>query len=298
MPADNDMYNNIKTNSFFFILFAVLFYYLELIIVISLSYSYSEIIPKALTRVVTLVWLMAPMVLISLLPAVLLFFMIAFLLSLLDNQRQQTVHIEIIIIKIAKLINQINKTDNGKYINLKERKDLAYSIYKISNEIRKIYTKEHAPNKALFWADSQMSKVADSFESLSTLILFPTDNDLSIVTTHMIPYLNGFLTNNYKQLPQELYGDLNSEAFTMKKRWFGNSLIGFISLGVYMISPIFVIGVLVSLFSVQIEPLIQTLLNILYGAWILFGTIYYSERLSPDFRKSLFDLLGAFIPNR
>lgn len=284
---------NLKKKNLTFIIYTVTLYYFAFWGLIALGYS-NNFISRDFMRPITIVWLMISALPFSILPAVILFALLISILAYIEFKRERSVKPELIIIEMLKLIKQVDEANNNTYISLQDRKLIADTINSVSGLIRRIYFRENSPNPIDDWANEKMNKVAVSFQSLGAKVLMPKENNLSNILSDIIPYLNAFLKVNYFDFPQETHDNLITSNITQKHSH--SVILNFIFLTIYMTMPVIVVGILTDLFDLEIIPVIQTLLSILYAAWIIFGALYFSEKLRPDFRSWLIDILRAIIP--
>jgi len=116
-------------------------------------------------------------------------------------------------------------------------------------------------------------------------------NSIEDIESKVILYTNSFLDNNYENLPELV----NKESPLIERKEMisnVNSFFSFSILLLYTLFPISIILLFKQYFNINIPEIIQPTISILYIAWITLGLITYFNRLAPDAKKVVIELLG------
>lgn len=299
--ANNIVFNIISMDDFakvdtsrpIYTTISLIMIYVVLIIPIVYFYSY-ELIPKIVIDAIATMWLMAPMLIFAIFPTVLFIFTIS-TLFVGRVQRASEIVPTAIIDCLVSLIYEIDNADEVKLPDKDLNNFLVQSIIRVSNLMRRNYRKPTFNDAISQWSIEQMETVADKFMLLATCVNFPKSDSLEYLRDRFCIYLNIFLSGHYQELLHEDKDCFNDVVLAQPKKYGVQKFIMPIFLATYLALPIIAIIIFVTLFKVDIQPFIQSLLTILYIIWGALGVTSFTENLSIDTKDFLRDILKSTI---
>jgi len=260
---------------------------------IPLHYFYSfELLPKSILNYITTTWLVFVLILGVFIPIFLIMaYMLIFKLGKLKPERTPAN----IISSLAILIHELDEMDEFTLSNNDFKRGIVRSIINISNMMRLMYRKNAINDPISQWSSKKMESVADNFKSLATWIYFPQQNTLKNLNAQLCMYLNIYLSGHYYELLREDKSHFDGIVFKQIKKSILQEMGIFIYLAVFMALPIIIMLIFITLFKVDIQPVTQSLLTILYIYWGILGLISISDKLSPENKAFLMDFTKLVI---
>jgi hypothetical protein len=104
-------------------------------------------------------------------------------------------------------------------------------------------------------------------------------------------YINIFLSGNLYNLPREQLNEQSGLLFLQQRLRGFRRLASFFAFAFYMAFPPIVLIFLLSAFQIVIHPVLQSAISIFYVIWIVLGIFLFVEKLSPDAKSFLIDLI-------
>ena len=203
-----------------------------------------------------------------------------------------------IALELLRLLDRADSIKNPSVLVHYERKEITQSVNRISKFIKYLYRYNTFVDSATQWSAVEMDKAADNFLSLASWIYFPQSTTIECFKEKICIYLNIVLTGNYHELPREPIERLSGlTSFQEKVKGFRKFLM-FLYLGGYMALPVIILIVFIVLTRIEVPALAQSALGIIYVVWIILGLFTFSDRLNPDFKEYLKDILKGWISKK
>lgn len=268
-----------------FIIFTILLFYIELFLIVILLHSYT--VPILLTKIITYIWITLPLLCVIIFPLLIIVPFFQFVFRFLKKSDSEDYYINSkIIYQLLLVIKKLDSIKNVKIASMVEKDSILMALNTISKYIKKI----HNPiNYNDSWAISKIEQISSSIFSLSYLVYFPSKDSHKILIDSLINYLNIFLLGEYDSLPLEPISKLQGSSLDKKFKFRNVKTI--ISAGVFLVIPIIILFLIVSLTDIVIEPQLFGFLKILYLSWLIICIIYFLEKFSPDYKNFLIDTL-------
>lgn len=287
-----------KTNINYVVYFSTLTYLVGFLALIFLN-SY-PITPEYVTKALTIIWFMVPVVILSFLPALVfavLVTIIGFGVGIRGSVRSDPAFI---IFELLELLEKLDELREPSELGPGQKQELIDRIARIAFKMRSMYlTKGKTGSKfekgVTTWAIEQMHQAGDNFERLSSWVYFPQPGTLDNLKDRICLYLNVFLSGHYHDLPREEVDELKGIVFNPKTITRTRKFVDLLMFTLYMGLPIAGFATIVSVLHLNIPPLIQSALSLLYIIWAVLGFISFSEKFAPEARQFLMDTIRAVL---
>jgi len=284
---------DIKKRGKKFILYILIVNYLVVFIPLLFLYSYTPI-SEFILKGITIVWLMLPLIIICTLPTCILLI----ILVLLFGNKFIVSNPSYISYGLLQLLNLVDEVQGLADLKHHQKQNIVNSIVRISYMIKTLYKGSGLMNGSTQWSVREMERAGDNFLSLSSWIYFPQPNTLENLRKKMCSYLNIFLSGHYHELPREKMGE-HTGIILVEERIAGlRRFIGLLFFAGYLGFPIAIFAAVTALFHIDVPPLIQSAFNILYITWVAFGFFHFSEKLAPDAKSLLIEVIKSLIQKK
>lgn len=286
----------INRKSVRYVTFALFANYFNILIPLLYLYSYQSA-HESILKWVTVIWLMLPLAVLSILPTVILFFSLA-TLYFFWHRRNNRPNAASIVIELIHLLKELDDVSSLKSMKQSQRENIAIYITEISRQIMAMYDKHAQLNGAAQWSLSEMRRAGLNFLSLCSWIYFPQPETIECLKQRVCWYINIFLSGTYHELPREEVGEQRGIAFIDQRARGLRRIIEFLSFALYMGIPIATFAIIIAFFHVDVPALIQSALSLLYVIWAIFGFLSFSDKIAPDAKILLSDIIKAFIQRK
>ena len=273
--------------------YTLILHYAILFLPLLYSHSY-EVIPERILNILTISWLLAPMLVLALFPS---FFLLLVLILIFETARPglREATPAAIIIRLVRLIHRLDNAGELPTWNNELKDRLVESITTISDLMRTMYRNIAFSHAISQWSIDQMDRAADNFMSLAAWVYFPQPATVESLKDRLCAYLNIFVSGHYDELPREEIDEIGGIALIRQRRRGLRRFVVLLSLAAYTGFPILAMVILTTSFKVDIPPLIQSPLTVLYIIWAVLGLLSFSENLSPDAKDFLMDIINSVI---
>jgi hypothetical protein len=292
----NVIFASVKRMSFLYLAYASIAVYVSVFFPLLFLYSY-EPIPQSVTKWLTLVWLLVPMLLLSAIPTLILLFILVIIVINRHGVSTKSTPAHIIY-RLLKLLDKTDQIKEASAVTLDQKRDLVDSVSEIAGLISSLYQNVKLSDGATIWSIKQMQQAGQNFLLLSSWIYFPQTNTFDRLSDRLCFYLNVFLTGRYHDLPRESVAGQPGLAFLQRRTSAIRKLIELLMFALYLGVPIAIFAGTISFFHVNVAPLIQSSLGLLYIIWAVLGFFSFSEKFAPDARSFLMDVFKSYVERK
>lgn len=201
-----------------------------------------------------------------------------------------------IMYELLKLLKEINEYEQQN-INENTKIKLTNRIDEISFLIKSmpLFVKRNCAVEG--YMDKRFAVAAKAIKSLKLCILLPEGNSRKILKRKVESIFNIFATGNYMDLPKAPYISYPLEE-SIKRESTIARFITLLSIAIFFIIPLILWAAVISLYNFKVPTSIQSILPILYSVWCLIGLLSFSEKLAPDTKVFVFDVLKLLLPKK
>jgi len=277
--------------SFRYVLFAILSNYLAIILALILIISYTSL-PKQIVLVTITVWFMIPGVILSIFPLVLG----AILVAIIRERRRPSEGKSCgILFRIVKILNKID--NSGSLLNLSEtmREDMAQRISRTGYIITSLYEDKYDDRRHPGPVNAMLLRAGMNFISLRNHVLLPKGDRFLTLKTELCRYFNAFAAGRYNFLFIDTKVDSATDKGGLAEPARRQGLFAFIMLAAFIALPIVLLVFVVNFLRIELAPIVQSLLGTLYIGWVTIGLFVFSDKMKPETKGLIKDLLGSLL---
>ncbi|MPM08044.1 hypothetical protein SDC9_54356 [bioreactor metagenome] len=274
-----------------FIVFTVCINYVNAWIFISLILT-ATTFSRNILQIGIISLLMIPFAILSLLPFILLIFFFVIIFSSRQEIERGKKQPSIIIVKLIETLSFLDTQDKDEFIDFSKRVTIFERIETICFYFDN-YLSTLKDNDVGNLVNKNFKEISLSFKSLEKKILFPESYILSDLILEIIPYLNAFLSNDFRLFPKTSPMEIEQNSV---HNWKNNRLFILVFGILYMVLPILIIGLVIKVTDFEVGSIIQSMISILYAAWIIFGFLNFSGKLQPEFRSLVLEIVKTLLP--
>ncbi|WP_172426932.1 hypothetical protein, partial [Flavobacterium sp. ACN2] len=184
--------------------------------------------------------------------------------------------------KLLKILESLKNKQKIQIISKIETNDIISELIKIKGLIQNYHINYNSEGNLFLIIEFE--KAANAFQNCIDRFILGEEEQIETTKQLLINYTNIFLTGNIANLPKE---EINSENQSRAK----TKIIHYVLLGLYLTLPIFIVVILKTVFKIQIDQYVQSLLQILYVVWAFIGIFSNPFILNDDNKELIRDVL-------
>jgi hypothetical protein len=201
----------------------------------------------------------------------------------------------IIVRNLFQLLQQIEDIKNISSLSERVRGDIMGLIGHIGFEIEHMFTQIRSENPSARWAERQMRIAALNFLTIRSRFAFPRADTIDDVKSTIVNYISIFVTGEYESLARKELTEPDG-ILTKPPRARGlRRVLHFVWLFIYIVTPLLVYALVTTVYGIQLPAPAQSFLGILYSAWVGLGLFLFIDRVAPDAKGLLGDVMAMLL---
>jgi len=269
--------------------------YLALLIPLLWLHSYLPA-DSLINQWLLLIWMGLPFLALSAIPGIGVFYIFVLLFAPIGfHMRPLTSQIAY---DLARLLDLLDDLHTPRALLGVYREKILSRISEIAKLIDQSETASATMNGATRWANDQLKCASAHFLALASWVYFPQQDTLEYLRNKIVSYLNIYLLGELHRLPREAISESQGVKEVDLPPSVITSLTKYLPLMLHATFPIIVYAIAISV--LKWEPSAATLSGLLfsYVVWLIWGVVASIERLSPDTRGFVMDIVKVILARK
>ncbi len=281
------LFAGIELRGWPFVLYATAMNYLAGWAVLLYLNSYAD---GALQRWATTVWLFLPAFAASAAPA----FLVVLCLTSVIHERLELYRDApqaAVLRQLLLLLRSLKGISNPSQLSSAAREDFVWRIIDAARMLGGLCDRGGAQHGPSHQRSQRMRRVGGNFLTLATWVAFPRSDTFVELGRRLVQYTNIMAKGTYDELP---VSDVDDSLRVMPaamgpKQW--RRALDFGLLFLLLSSPLAVFAAALSYFHWELPPGAHTVILVAYSAWVALSLLSYMDKLAPESKAVLIDLI-------
>jgi len=272
-----------------FVVYVALVNYFAMGVGLSYLSSYT-VLSDAVTRGMLTLWIFLPLMPMSLLPTLLLM-LIAILISASYDDLFTHAPQGALLLHHLRLLDTLKAVSTPAQLTSDLRRDLTGQIAALGSEFANLYKRGSQQQPSTAWASQRMELVGENVLILASWIAFPKPDTIAHVKSRIVASTNNLAAGTYDMLPSQVVGEDAGLLREVRRTSHLRRIGALAALFALVSGPLVIFVAAVSRMRVNIPSPLQTPAVIAYSAWIVFCLVGYLDRLTPEAKTLMLDVI-------